>query len=130
MNGSVMPRDVTNTLGQSNIDMQLNQQERETQARQSESEAFDTIAPAKGVAEKQAEYYRIKEEQDRQREALIEQKRLQEENEDYSTNLPLEMLYRQKVDDELKKKMTIQMNQTPGTSSQPNLNLATTGNAT
>lgn len=116
-----MPGDLKNTLAQSNFDQQ------ETQARQSEHEAFDTIAPAKGVAEKQAEYYRIKEEQDRQREAFIEQKRLQEENEDSTTNLPLEMLYKQKMDDALKKKMTMNMTPREGQSSQPNLNLATTG---
>jgi hypothetical protein len=37
------------------------------------------------------------------------------------------MLYKQKMDDALKKKMTMNMTPREGQSSQPNLNLATTG---
>ena len=92
----------------------------------------DTIAPARDVARRKEEYNRLKEEKERAKQEAIEKRarEIEEGIDDHNTNLPLEMLMKQKLEDEIRNRAMGAMANvaaSTGDSSSP-LTLATTQN--
>jgi hypothetical protein len=91
------------------------------------SNVYETIAPARGVAEQREDYIRKKEIAEKLREEKMQKQKEEEEAglaED-QTNLPLEMLMKAKLEQKIKDEMLKAM-QTGDHSNVPNINLATT----
>lgn len=95
------------------------------------SNVYETIAPARGVAEQREDYIRKKEIAEKLREEKMQKQKEEEEAglaED-QTNLPLEMLMKAKLEQKIRDEMLKAM-QTGDYSNVPNINLATTQNTT
>ena len=78
------------------------------------SEVEEDIAPAMEIARRKEEYLKMREEKERVKQEAIERKQraIEEGIDDHDTNLPLEMLVKQKLEDEIKMKAMGAMQQT------------------
>lgn len=74
-----------------------------------QSDVYDKIAPSIGVAENQKRLQQKREEAEKLREALLAKQREDEEKgiNQHLTHLPLELLYKQKMEKKIKEQMQL-----------------------